>query len=85
MPQSENWEGQIEAYKSVMLILTADLATIYYQLRTMDAQIDLLEETIKSREKASKINQSRYKYKVKDYTDVTHADLELSSAIAAAS
>ena len=53
----ENWEGQIEAYNSTMLILTADLAAVYYQLRTMDAQIDLLESTIKNREKSLKINQ----------------------------
>lgn len=78
----DNWEGQIEAYNSVMLILTADLATVYYQIRTMDAQIDLLEATIKNREKALKINQSRYKSKTINYSDVTRAALEVSNALA---
>ena len=78
----ENWEGQIEAYHSTMLILTADLATVYYQLRTMDAQIDLLVMTIKNREKALKINNSRYKVNLTDYSDVTRAGLEVSNALA---
>lgn len=78
----ENWEGQIEAYNSTMLILTADLATVYYQLRTMDAQIDLLKTTIRNREKSLKINNSRYKSKVIDYSDVTRAGLEVSNALA---
>lgn len=78
----ENWEGQIQAYHSTMLILTADLATVYFQLRTMDAQIDLLEKTIKNREKSLKINNSRYQSKIIDYSDVTRAGLEVSNALA---
>jgi outer membrane protein, multidrug efflux system len=78
----DTWEGQIEAYNSTLLILTADLATVYYQLRTMDAQIDLLEATIESREKTLKINNSRYKSKIIDYSDVTRAALEVSNALA---
>lgn len=78
----ENWEGQIEAYRSVMLILTADLATIYFQLRTMDAQIDLLVATYQNLEKAYEISQSRYKAKLINYYDVTRAGLEVSNAVA---
>ena len=78
----DSWEGQIEAYNSVMLILTADLAAVYYQIRTMDAQIDLLEMTVKNREKGLKINQSRYDARVIDYSDVTRAALEVSNALA---
>jgi outer membrane protein, multidrug efflux system len=78
----ENWEGQVEAYNSVMLILTADLATVYYQLRTIDAQIDLLKATINVREKELKITKSRYKSKITDYSDVTFAGLELSNTLA---
>lgn len=78
----EHWEGQIEAYNSTMLILTADLATVYFQIRTMDAQIDLLEGTIKNREKSLKINKSRYKSRIIDYSDVTRAGLEVSTVLA---
>lgn len=76
----ENWEGDIEAYHSTMLILTTELATVYYQLRTFDDQIDLLETTIQCREKALKINQSRYTSMMIDYSSVTRAGLELSKA-----
>ena len=79
---SEHWEGQIEAYNSILLILTADLATVYYQLRALDAQVDLLKATIANREKALKINKSRYKTKIIDYSDVTRAESEVSNAVA---
>lgn len=75
----ENWEGQLEAFNSVMLILTADLATTYFQIRTIDAQIDLLVKTTQNREKSLQINRSRYASQVIDYSDVTRAALELSN------
>ncbi len=77
----QNWEGEYEAYNSTMLILTAELATVYYQIRAMDAQIDLLEATIENREKGLKINRSRYKTNVIDYSDVTRAALEVSNTL----
>jgi multidrug efflux system outer membrane protein len=75
-----NWEGQIEAYNATMLILTSHLATVYYQIRTMDAQIDLLEATLANRHKALSINQARYKAKAIDYLDVTLAGVDLQQA-----
>lgn len=78
----ENFEGQIEAYHAAMLILTADLASVYYQLRTMDAQIDLLGTTIDNRQQGLKINQSRYKAKIIDYSAVTRAAQEVSNVTA---
>jgi len=76
----ENWEGEQEAYRSMLLILTADLATAYFQIRTLDAQIDLLKDTIDNRERSVKITRSRYKSKLIDFADVTHAELEVSTA-----
>lgn len=78
----DNWEGLIEAYNSTMLILTADLATVYFQLRTLDTQKDLLDTTIKARQKELKITNSRYANKVTDYSDVTRAGQELSDTLA---
>jgi multidrug efflux system outer membrane protein len=78
----DNWEGQFEAYQFTMLILTADLATVYYQLRTLDSQIDLLDAVIKVREKGLHINQSRYHSKIIDYHGVTRAALEVTNAAA---
>ena len=76
----ENWEGQQEAFRSTLLILTADLATVYFQLRTLDTQIGLLQSFVKNREKALKINEFRYKSKLVDYSDVTRAALQVTNA-----
>lgn len=76
-----NWEGSLEAYNFLLLTLTADVATIYYQLRARDAQIDLLQGTLKTRQNAFTINQSRYKAKIINYSDVTRAGLEVSNAM----
>lgn len=71
-----HFEGELEAYQAVMLTITADLATLYYQIRTQDAQIDLLKQTLESREKALKINRSRYNAEVNNYADVSRAGAE---------
>ena len=76
----ENWEGQIEAYNATLLILTADLATVYYQLRRWMLKSIYWRATIANREKGLKINQSRYKSKVIDYSDVTRAALLVTQA-----
>lgn len=66
-----NWEAQKKDYEVVMLSLTSDLATTYFQLRAADAQIDLLEATLKTRKNAFAINESRYEGEVTFYADVT--------------
>lgn len=77
-----HWEGENEAYYAVMLSLTADLATVYFQIRTLDKQIDILQSTLVSREKALKINRSRYNAEVNNYSDVTRAGAEASMTAA---
>ncbi len=76
-----NWEGAIEAYNSLLLTLTTDVATVYYQLRVSDAQIDLLQATLQTRQSAFKINNSRYKANIINYSDVTRAGLEVSNTL----
>ncbi len=77
-----NWKGQIKDYEAVMLSLTSNLATAYYQLRAADSQIDLLMSTIQLRQKAFDINSSRYEEEVIFYADVTLAGEALDSTIA---
>jgi len=74
------WQSQIEDYNLVLLSLTTDLASFYFQLRTADSQIDLLTNTIKTREKAFTINQARYDAKIVNYSDVSRAGLEVDNA-----
>jgi multidrug efflux system outer membrane protein len=46
-----NAQAQEEAYLTSLLSLTADVATTYFQTRSLDAQKDLLQETIATRKK----------------------------------
>lgn len=72
-------EAQLEAFRETLLILTTDLADSYFRLRTFDKQVDLYRETIKTREKALKINQDRYDSKLADYEAVSQAMLDLAN------
>jgi len=73
-------QAQADAYYAALLTLTADLAAAYFQLRGLDAQLDLLETTMKVRKDAYEVNQSRWDAGLVNYTDVTRAALEYSNA-----
>ena len=75
-----NWEAYAEAYDWIMLLLTTDLAAVYYQIRATDAKIAILESTIKNRKNSLQINQSRYDFKQINYSDVARAALEVKNA-----
>ena len=70
-------------YEVVMLSLTSNLATAYYQLRTADAQSDLLLQALKTRQKAYEINKDRYEGQITFYADVTLAAEEVDIVLAA--
>lgn len=71
------WQAQINAYEAAMLSLTSNLATVYFQLRAADTQIDLLLGTLKARQKALEINTSRYEEHITYYASVTLAAEEV--------
>lgn len=73
-------EAQVDEYHTALLIVTTDLASAYFQLRVQDNLIDLLEATIKTRQKAYDINKSRYEGKLTNYSDVAVAELDLRNA-----
>lgn len=68
-----------EAFQSILLMLTADLASAYFQLRAQDTQIDLYLSTIQTRQKAVAITTARYEGKIANYNDVALAQLDLSN------
>jgi outer membrane protein, multidrug efflux system len=76
-----NWRAQQEDYDAVLLSLTAGVASVYYQMRAMDAQIDLLNRILKTRQKAYEINQDRYEAKIIFYADVALAAEEINSVL----
>lgn len=75
-----NAQAQEEAFHAALLTLTSDLAATYFQLRSYDAQLELLERTIETRKKNSKLNQSRFDKGLVNYLDVTQADTDLATA-----
>lgn len=76
-----NWAAQKKDYQAVMLTLTTNLGIAYYQLRALDAQIDLLLGVLKTRQKAHEINLARYEEEIVFYADVTLAAEEVESAL----
>lgn len=75
-----NVEAQQEAFRTVLLTLTTDLASSYFLVRTLNSQIDILLNTIKAYQKAFDLNQDRFDKGVGNYIDVSSAALELSNA-----
>jgi len=68
-----NVKVQQEAYQSVILTVTTDLAASYFNLRTLDGTIDFLEDSLKVLRKNYELSQSRYNKGLVNYFDVTRA------------
>lgn len=68
-------EAQEGALLTAMLTLTTDLAGYYFQLRTLDAQIDYYQSSIDTLQKNLSLNQSRFNQGLATYIDVTEASL----------
>jgi multidrug efflux system outer membrane protein len=75
-------ESQEEALRMTVLTITTDLASRYFQYRSFIQQLVYLEDAIKVREEAVKINSDRFKAGLISEIDVVQAQAELSSAIA---
>ncbi|MEQ1737452.1 MAG: efflux transporter outer membrane subunit, partial [Rhodoglobus sp.] len=67
------------ARDTVLLNLTADVAENYFSLRSIDAEIVVLERTLGLREKALAVNQSRLDVGVALPADVSQAETELAN------
>jgi len=66
--------------QTALLIVTSELAVDYFQLRGIDAQIDLLERTIASYERALTLTTARFNQGVASGIDVAQAQTQLESA-----
>lgn len=69
-----------QAYLSVLLSLTADVASAYFQLRGLDAQQEVIQRNIRVRLNAVEINQARFDAGLIVYLDVSRAQVELARA-----
>ena len=70
--------------EAARLSLQAELATNYFLLRVADAQIDLLEGTVKAFQQSYDITQNRYKAGVAAKVDVVQAEAQVLSVRAQA-
>ncbi|MDD5579266.1 MAG: efflux transporter outer membrane subunit [Methylobacter sp.] len=87
-PQVEANEASAQAsaasLQAVRLLMQATLAQNYFQLRMLDAQIRLLNDTVDAYARTLKITRNRYAVGVVSKSDVVQAETQLESARAQA-
>ncbi len=71
-----------QAYLSVLLSLTADVASTYFQIRSLDTQQKVIQHNILLRKNALDITQARYDAGIIVYLDVSRSQVELAKAYA---
>lgn len=69
-----------QAYLSVMLTLTSDVASAYFQVRALDTQQEVLRRNILVRKHAVDINRARFNAGLIVFVDVSRAEVELARA-----
>jgi outer membrane protein, multidrug efflux system len=73
-------EATVADYRNVLLTLTADVAANYFQVRSLDAEIALLERAIELRSDELRIASARFEAGSVPEIDRAQAELELASA-----
>jgi multidrug efflux system outer membrane protein len=77
-------DAQAAAYASVLLALQADVAQQYFALRSLDAELQVLDRTIALREEALLLTRHRYEAGDTSELDVAQARTELATTQAEA-
>jgi outer membrane protein, multidrug efflux system len=72
------------AYRSVLLTLQADVAQTYFQLRTLDAEVALLDRTLGLRNENLQLTEKRYKSGDISEFDTARARTEYNTTLAEA-
>lgn len=72
-------ESAEATYRSLLLVLQADVARLYYELRAADAELDLLRGTLGLREQNVELTQKRYDAGVTSELDLARAQTELET------
>lgn len=69
-----------EDYFNVLLSLTAEVASSYFQMRDYDFQEKVLDDAIRSRQTSYEINRDRFKAGLLNYVDVSRAEVQVANA-----
>jgi outer membrane protein, multidrug efflux system len=78
---AQNDVGASEAlYRSILLSLQADVAQTYFNLRAIDAELDVLRSTVRTREENVRLLQRRFDLGDIGELDLARARTELSTA-----
>lgn len=74
-----NAQAQSDAYLTTLLTLTTDLASTYFQARTLDSALDLYKDTIRSYQTNLNLAKLRYEKGLVTQLDVAEAELQLTN------
>lgn len=69
-----------EAYRTVLLTLTADVAQNYFLLRELEAEVETFKQTIELRQKAVDVVEDRVQGGISSELDLSRATTELAQA-----
>ncbi len=78
-----NAQAQADNFQTALLTLTADVASSYFQLRSLDGQIAYLQRNLDWLRKNEKLVQSRFSKGLVNYQDVAGAVQQLATTEAA--
>ena len=73
-----SFEASVEAYRDVQVLLSAEIALNYAEVRTLQARIKFAEGNIRAQRDTLKITRARFKAEIAPELDVRQAELNLS-------
>lgn len=75
----DNAQASVAAFHNVLLVLHADVAQNYFELRALDAEISTVTSTVGLRKQQVQLVRSRFEHGIGNKLDVARAETELAS------
>jgi multidrug efflux system outer membrane protein len=76
-----NVEASEADQRGVLLTLTADIARYYFALKQINAELQVVRDTARSRQEEVEVNESRYRAGLASDLDVQRARVEIATAL----